>query len=95
MAGPSNCNIVQKIRRKKSARGRPPINSHQLRKRAFTAAWQNNIDPRKAAIAYACNVNTVMKHYVMMDEQAVTDEVTNQLADVLAPKPKGNSPKNT
>jgi len=65
---------------------RPPINSHQLRKRAFTAAWQNNIDPRKAAIAYGCNVDTVMKHYVAMDEQAVTDEVANQLAEVLAPK---------
>ncbi len=65
---------------------RPPIHSHQLRKRAFTAAWLNNIDPRKAAIAYGCNVDTVMKHYVAMDEQAVTDEVTNQLAETLAPK---------
>ena len=73
---------------------RPPIHSHQLRKRAFTAAWQNNIDPRKAAIAYGCNVDTVMKHYVMMDEQAVTDDVTNQLAGILAPKPRGNAPKN-
>ena len=34
-----------------------------------------------------------MKHYVAMDEQAVTDEVTNLLANVLAPKPKGDSPK--
>jgi integrase len=74
---------------------RPPIHSHQLRKRAFTAAWQNNIDPRKAAIAYGCNVDTVMKHYVLMDEQAVTDEVTNQLAEVLAPKVKAKGPKNT
>ena len=65
---------------------RPAIHSHQLRKRAFTAAWKNNIDPRKAAIAYGCNVDTVMKHYVAMDEQAVTDEVTAQLADALTPK---------
>ena len=36
-----------------------------------------------------------MKHYVMMDEQAVTDEVTNQLAEVLAPKVKTKRPKNT
>ena len=67
---------------------RPAIRSHQLRKRAFTAAWQNNIDPRKAAIAYGCNVDTVMRHYVQLDEQAVTDEVTAQLADALAPKNK-------
>lgn len=67
---------------------RPAIHSHQLRKRAFTAAWRNNIDPRKAAIAFGCNVDTVMRHYVAMDEQAVTDEVTKQLATVLAPKPR-------
>jgi integrase len=66
---------------------RPLIHSHQLRKRAFTAAWKNNIDPRKAAIAYGCNVDTVMKHYVNLDEQEITDEVTNLLAGTLAPKP--------
>jgi len=72
---------------------KPKIHSHQLRKRAFTAAWQNGIDPRKAAIAYGCNVDTVMKHYVLMDEQEVTDEVTTQLASALASKPE--SSKNT
>src|SRR5205085_9532635 len=70
---------------------RPKIHSHQLRKRAFTAAWKNNIDPRKAAVAYGCNVDTVMKHYVAMDEQAVTDEVTTQLAEALTPKPKAKA----
>jgi hypothetical protein len=68
--------------------GRPAIRSYQLRKRAFTAAWKNNIDPRKAAIVYGCNVDTVMRHYVQLDEQAVTDEVTAQLAGTLAPKNK-------
>jgi integrase len=65
---------------------RPKINSHQLRKRAFTKAWDAGVDPRKAAVAYGCAVDTVMRHYVSMDEQAVTDEVTTQLADALAPK---------
>jgi integrase len=63
---------------------RPKIHSHQLRKRAFTAAWRNNVDPREAAITCGCNVDIVMKHYVSLDEQAVTDEVTRQLAGVLA-----------
>lgn len=63
---------------------RPPIHSHQLRKRAFTAAWESGIDPRKAAIAIGCNPDTVMKHYVRLDEQAVTDEVMGKLADRLA-----------
>jgi hypothetical protein len=65
---------------------RPHIHSHQLRERAFTAAWKNNIDPRKAATAYGCNVDTVMRHYVALDEQAVTDEVTEQLSTVLTPR---------
>lgn len=68
---------------------RPEIHSHQLRKWAFTAAWEDGIDPRKAAIAYGCNVDTVMKHYTALDEQAVTDEVTTRLASRLTPK--GNS----
>src|SRR5262249_49734459 len=42
----------------------PRLKSHQLRKRAFTASWEKKIDPRKAAIAIGCNVDTMMKHYV-------------------------------
>jgi integrase len=51
------------------------LTSHMFRKRAFTLAWEAGVDPRKASIAYGCNVHTVMEHYVAMDEQAVTDEV--------------------
>ena len=46
-----------------------------LLKRAFTLAWKAGIDMRQASIAYGCNVDTLMKHYVAMDKQAVTDEV--------------------
>jgi hypothetical protein len=46
------------------------------------------IDPRKAAIAIGCNPDTVMKHYVKLDEQEVTDEVMGKLAGCLASKPK-------
>jgi hypothetical protein len=46
-----------------------------FRKRAFTMAWQNGIDVRHASIAYGCNVDTVMRHYVALDEQQVTDAV--------------------
>lgn len=50
-------------------------------------AWEHGIDPRKAPIAIGCNPDTVMKYYVKLDEQAVTDEVIRQLADCLgAPK---------
>lgn len=46
---------------------------------AFTKAWAAGIDPRKASIAIGCNVDTLMKHYVQMDEQEVTDDVFAQL----------------
>lgn len=50
-----------------------------FRKTAFTKAWAAGIDPRKASIAIGCNVDTMMKHYVQMDEQEVTDDVFAQL----------------
>ena len=53
----------------------PRLTSHMFRKRAFTRAWQAKIEPRRAAIAIGCNVDTMMKHYVGLDEQEVTDEV--------------------
>jgi integrase len=59
----------------KACKDRPLLTTHMFRKRAFTMAWQAGVDPRRAAIAYGCNVDTLMGHYVAMDEQAVTDEV--------------------
>jgi hypothetical protein len=46
-----------------------------FRKRAFTMAWQAGIDMRQASIAYGCHVDTSMRHYVQMNEQAVTRDV--------------------
>jgi integrase len=54
---------------------RPRLTTHMFRKRAFTMAWQAGIDARRASIAYGCNVDTLMQHYVALDEQQVTDEV--------------------
>jgi integrase len=54
---------------------RPLLTTHMFRKRAFTTAWQQGIDVRHASIAYGCNVDTLMRHYVALDEQAVTDDV--------------------
>jgi integrase len=53
----------------------PVLTSHMFRKRAFTLAWRAGIDMRQASIAYGCNVDTLMKHYVALDEQEVTDDV--------------------
>ncbi|MFO0799450.1 MAG: DUF3732 domain-containing protein [Gemmataceae bacterium] len=62
---------------------RPRLTSHMLRKLAFTTAWRAGIDPRKAAVAIGCNVDTMLKHYVVMDEQATTDEVFGNLGAKL------------
>ena len=54
---------------------RSALTTHMFRKRAFTMAWQAGIDMREASIAYGCNVDTLMRHYVALDEQQVTDNV--------------------
>jgi integrase len=53
----------------------PALTTHMFRKRAFTLAWEKGVDARRASIAYGCNVDTLMRHYVAMDEQQVTDDV--------------------
>jgi hypothetical protein len=55
------------------------LTSHMFRKRAFTVAWEAGIDMRQASVAYGCNVDTLMKHDVAMDELAVTDDVFGRI----------------
>lgn len=55
------------------------LTTHMFRKRAFTLAWEAGIDARRAAIAYGGNVDTLMEHYVSLDEQRVTDDVFARL----------------
>ncbi|MDB5311708.1 MAG: hypothetical protein JWO38_5910 [Gemmataceae bacterium] len=69
---------------------RPKIHSHQLRKRAFTKAHEAGVTERDASIAFGCNPDTMHRHYIALDEQAITDRVTARLADALAPKPAEN-----
>ncbi len=64
---------------RKAFKDRPLLTSHMFRKRAFTMAWEAGVDARRASIAYGCNVDTLMKHYVLMDEQQVTDDVLKQM----------------
>ena len=60
---------------RKANTNQPILTSHMFRKRAFTKAWQAGIDVRQASIAYGCNVDTMMNHYIALDEQQITDEV--------------------
>ncbi len=63
-----------------------------FRKQAFTKAWDAGIDPRRAAIAIGCNVDTMMRHYVGLDEQQVTDDVFGQM-NALPPTQQKSQPK--
>jgi integrase len=55
------------------------LTSHLFRKRAFTLAWEAGIDMRHASMAYGCNVDTLMKHRVAMDEDRVTASVFGRM----------------
>ncbi len=69
-------------------KGHPEVkrfSAHAFRKRAMTEAWRLGIHPEKAAIAFGCNVRTMMAHYVAMDETATADEVLNAIAKVVQP----------
>ncbi|HZZ79511.1 MAG TPA: hypothetical protein VFE62_13395, partial [Gemmataceae bacterium] len=68
------------------------FSAHAFRKRAMTEAWRLGIQPEKAAIAFGCNVRTMMTHYVAMDETATADEVLMAMADAT---PWATGPKNS
>jgi len=70
----------------KSYPGAKRFSAHAFRKRAMTEAWRLGIHPEKAAIAFGCNVKTMMTHYVAMDEIATADEVLTAIAKVVQPK---------
>ena len=61
------------------------FSAHAFRKRAMTEAWRLGISPEKAAIAFGCNVKTMMAHYIAMDEVATSDEVLNAIAGTVRP----------
>jgi hypothetical protein len=71
---------------RKALSHRPQLTSHVFRERAFTMAWRSGVDVRHASIAYRGNVDTLMNHYVAMDEQQVTDAVFAKWHGVKPPE---------
>ncbi len=55
------------------------FSAHSFRKHAMTEAWKLKIEPQRAAIAYGCNVRTMMAHYVGMDEKAEAEAVMREV----------------
>jgi hypothetical protein len=60
-----------------------PFSAHAFRKRAMTEAWRRHIPPENAAIAFGCNVRTMMAHYVLLDEAVTSDEVFTTMAETI------------
>ena len=44
------------------------FSAHSFRKHAMTEAWKLRIEPQRAAVAYGCNIRTMMAHYVALDQ---------------------------
>jgi len=76
-------NLFKSYRKTKPKSG--PLNSHQFRARAFTKAWEGGVNPKAASIAFGCNQDTLLKHYVALDEQKTTDDVFEQIGKNILP----------
>jgi integrase len=76
-------NLFKSYRETKPKTG--SLNSHQFRARAFTKAWEGGVNPKAASIAFGCNQDTLLKHYVALDEQKTTDDVFEQIGKNILP----------
>ncbi|MBY0589670.1 tyrosine-type recombinase/integrase [bacterium] len=57
----------------------PRFKLHNLRSTAMTKARMAGVPCDEAAIAFACNPETMRKHYLVVDELAITDRVMDVL----------------
>jgi hypothetical protein len=55
--------------------GYVPFTAHNFRDTAMTKAWDADIPPDKAAIAFGCHSETMKKHYIRKDKLAIADDV--------------------
>ncbi len=63
----------------KGVPGFRPFTAHDLRATSMTRAWAADIPLDKAATAFGCNVDTMRKHYIRLDEVAVAEEVFTRI----------------
>ena len=67
---------------RKASPDRPPDDAHVPQAGVHDGLGDGDRRPAGASIAYGCNVDTLVQHYVALDEQAVTDDVFAQLHGV-------------
>ena len=64
------------------------LSSHDFRKAAFTRAAEEDIHPKRAAVAFDVTAETMMKYYTATEKKKTSDEGLGGLAGLLLPKKK-------
>src|SRR5206468_8214134 len=79
--------VVQLMQGYQTATGRD-LSSHDFRRAAFTRAAEEDIHPKRAAVAFDVTPETMMKYYTATEKKQTSDDVRGDLAGRLLPKPK-------
>jgi integrase len=64
------------------------LSSHDFRKAAFTRAAEEDVHPKRAAVAFDVTPETMMRYYTATEKKQTADEVLGSLAGKLLPKRK-------
>jgi site-specific recombinase XerD len=63
------------------------LSSHDFRRAAFTRAAEEDVHPKRAAVAFDVTAETMMRYYTATEKKRTADEVLGDLAGRLLPKP--------
>jgi integrase len=64
------------------------LSSHDFRRAAFTRAAENDVHPKRAAVAFDVTPETMLRYYTATEKKRTADEVLTDLAGDLLPKPQ-------
>ncbi len=62
------------------------FSSHDFRRAAFTRAAEQDIHPKRAAVAFDVTAETMLRYYTATEKKRTSDEVLGGLAEKLRPK---------
>lgn len=62
------------------------FSSHDFRRAAFTRAAEEDIHPKRAAVAFDVTAETMLRYYTATEKKRTSDEVLGSLAEKLRPK---------
>jgi site-specific recombinase XerD len=64
------------------------FSSHDFRRAAFTRAAEEDIHPKRAAVAFDVTAETMLRYYTATEKKRTSDEILTGLAERLRPKVK-------